>query len=228
MSARVLIVEDVRVQAERLRRLLQKADHHVDVRPNLESALQAVETGYDVVLSDLHLSDGDGLTLFRETRRNLGENSPHFVILTAYGTVESAREALKAGVFDYLTKPVDPTDLYALVNKVVGIRLLRRQNRDLNRAVAVRRAEERLVGRSRQLLDARKLAKAAAESDASVLIRGESGTGKELVAELLHATSPARAGPGDQGQLRRDPRQPARGRAVRLRARRLHRLPQGA
>ncbi len=197
MPGRVLVVEDVRMQAQYLRRLLERDGHHVVVCPDADSALREAAKPWDLVLADLYLTDGDedGLALFRKLRAELGEEAPTFVILTAYGTVESARRALKSGVYDYITKPVDATELSVLVKNVLEYRRLQRENRELSQAVAARQIEERMVGNSRPFVRMIELAKAAAESEATILIRGESGTGKELVAELVHAASPRARGP---------------------------------
>jgi two-component system response regulator HydG len=197
MNGRVLIVEDVRVQALHLRRVLERDGHQVETCPDRPSAQAALSgRAFDLVLTDLCLPDGgDGLALFRQVREALGEEAPTFVILTAYGTVESARDALRSGVYDYITKPVDPTELSNLVGNVLEYRRLRRENRELNQAVAARRVEERLIGQSVPFLSMIELAKAAAGSEATILIRGESGTGKELIAELIHAASPRAKGP---------------------------------
>ena len=196
-GSRILIVEDVRVQAVHLQRLLERDGHKVEVRADVQSALGALETlDPDLVLSDLKLAaDDDGLSLFREATRRLGPDAPPFVILTAYGTVQSAREALKSGVYDYITKPVDHRELRVLVKNVLEYRRLQRENRALSKAVLARQVEEQLIGSSRTFQSMLTLAKAAAESETTILIRGESGTGKELIAELIHAASPRAGGP---------------------------------
>ncbi|MCO5167264.1 MAG: sigma-54 dependent transcriptional regulator [Planctomycetes bacterium] len=199
----MLIVEDVRVQAMHLRRILERDGHHVETCERAAAALAALGSrAFDIVLTDLRLPGGDGeagegggLALFRQCREALGEDAPTFVIVTAYGTVESAREALRSGVHDYITKPVDPTELSNLVGNILEYRRLRRENRELSQAVAARRIEEKLIGQSVPFLSMIELAKAAAGSEATILIRGESGTGKELIAELVHAASPRAKGP---------------------------------
>jgi two-component system, NtrC family, response regulator HydG len=197
MNGRVLIVEDVRVQALHLRRILERDGHQVETCSDLTTAAAALATrAFDLVLTDLHLADGgDGLALFKQMRETAGEEAPTFVIVTAYGTVESARDALRSGVYDYITKPVDPTELANLVGNVLEYRRLRRENRELSQAVAARRVEEKLIGQSVPFLSMIELARAAAGSEATILIRGESGTGKELIAELIHAASPRAKGP---------------------------------
>ncbi|RMG15133.1 MAG: sigma-54-dependent Fis family transcriptional regulator [Planctomycetota bacterium] len=192
---RVLIVEDVHVQALHLQRLLERDGHSVGVCRDATSALREANKDWDMVLADLQLDDLDGLELYQAIRETLGDEAPHFVIQTAYGTVENARAALKMGVYDYITKPVDPTELRVLVKNVLEYRRLKRENRELSQAVAARKIEERIIGRSRAILRTIELAKAAAGSEATVLVRGESGTGKELIAELVHAASPRAGGP---------------------------------
>ena len=191
--ARVLIVEDESAQARALQALLQFEGHEVLVCDDGASAVEAARGGCELILSDLRLPDMDGMEVFRRVREVLGDEAPTFVILTAYGTVVSAREALKAGVFDYLTKPVNQAELTFMVKNVLDQRRLRRENRELSREVGRLSIEERLIGRSQALQETLELARNAARSEATILIRGESGTGKELVAELVHATSPRAA-----------------------------------
>ena len=195
--ARVLVVEDVRTQALFLQRVLEADGHEVLSARDVEAALSELSAGgVELVITDLRLEGhNDGLELFRRCRESLGPAAPSFVILTAHGTVETAREALQAGVYDFLTKPVDPTELSVIVKNAVEYSRLREENRALVRAVAVQQVRQRLIGNSRAFTSVIELAQAAAGSEATILIRGESGTGKELIAELIHASSPRAAGP---------------------------------
>ena len=193
MSTRLLIVEDELPQARGLQAHLMLDGHTVDLAASGEEALSRDLSDYALVLCDLRLPDMGGLEIFQRTRASLGALAPVFVILTAYGTVEVAREALKAGVYDFLTKPVDPTELSVLVSHVSERRRLERENRELAQAVGGQ--PDRLIGASPSFLRMVELAETAAESEATILIRGESGTGKEVVAELIHAGSPRSAGP---------------------------------
>ncbi|RMG15132.1 MAG: sigma-54-dependent Fis family transcriptional regulator [Planctomycetota bacterium] len=195
MSESVLIVEDEPAQAHALRQLLELEGHAVSVRNDGASALEAVTPELELVLCDLRLPDMDGLEVFRRVCERLGDKAPPFVILTAYGTVQSAREALKAGVYDYVTKPVDPTELVSLVSNVQERNRLRRENLALSQAVNPPSLEQRLLGASPSFRELLEVARSAAESEATILVQGESGTGKELVAELIHERSPRRAGP---------------------------------
>ena len=206
MTGRILVVEDVRVQAVHLRRLLERDGHRVEVCAVADSAYRHIqEGGFDVVLADLVLTsqdprvrrdaDADGLALFRRVRESQRESAPLFVILTAYGTVEGAREALKSGVYDYITKPVDHRELAVLVKNALEYRRLCRENRELSLARAAQQVREQLIGTSPPFVAVVEMAQAAAGSEATILITGESGTGKERIAELVHASSPRAAGP---------------------------------
>ena len=195
MSTKLLIVEDELPQARGLAAHLTLDGHEVDQAASGEEALTLDLKSYALVLCDLRLPDMGGLEVFERVRRMLGAEAPVFVILTAYGTVEVAREALKAGAYDFLTKPVDPTELSVLVDHVAERRRLERANRELAEAVDGQLVGERLIGHSPPFLRMIELAETAAESEATIMIRGESGTGKEAVAELIHRHSPRRDGP---------------------------------
>jgi two-component system response regulator HydG len=197
LEGSVLIVEDDRHQANALKGHLELEGLFVGTTNDGQSALARLgERDWDIVLSDLRLPDMDGLEIFRRAREaRKGEDTAAFVILTAFGTVQSAREALKSGVFDYLTKPVDAAELAVLVDKALEFRRLRRENRELKAQVAGRTLAERIVGQAQVFSDMLDLARTAAGSEATILIRGESGTGKELVAELIHQGSPRARAP---------------------------------
>jgi DNA-binding NtrC family response regulator len=195
MSTKLLIVEDEIAQARGLAAHLTLDGHEVDQAASGEEALAKDLASYALVLCDLRLPDMGGLEIFERVRHSLGPQAPVFVILTAYGTVEVAREALKAGAYDFLTKPVDPTELSVLVDHVAERRRLERANRELAEAVDERAVSERLIGRSEPFTQMVELAETAAESEATIMIRGESGTGKEVIAELIHRSSPRSEGP---------------------------------
>ena len=174
MQGSVLIVEDDRHQANALRGHLELEGLVVATTNDGQAALRKLdETDWDIVISDLRLPDMDGLEIFRRAREAKGDDAAAFVILTAFGTVQSAREALKAGVFDYLTKPVDASELGVLVEKALEFRRLKRENRELKAQVAGRSLDERIVGRSRVFTDMLELAKTAAGSEATILASSE-------------------------------------------------------
>jgi len=196
VSAPVLLVHPPGEEAQHVEHTLRSAGQRFDHVPDAASALRAVSPDVALVLCSERLEDTDGLSLFRTLRDRLGGDAQMtFVILTADATIERAREALKAGVFDFLTTPVDPTEMRALVRKVLNQARLRRENRELAQQLVAPAITERLIGASAAFREAVELARTAARSEANILIRGESGTGKELLAELVHHESKRAEGP---------------------------------
>jgi DNA-binding NtrC family response regulator len=173
---------------------LRAAGHTVSIAEDGAVAQNLIaERRFDVVVTDIRLPRVDGITLFRQVRQDHSETD--VILITAYGAVDDAVAALKEGALDYLTKPFDPEELVVRISRVAERHQLRRALAEARAALASRRADDELVGRSpimQRLLDR---IGTIAESDAPVLITGESGTGKELVARRLHDLSPRRTGP---------------------------------
>ncbi len=157
------------------------------------AAFDAAEGAVDVVLVDMKMPGMDG----RATLAALHERDPDLpvVLLTAYGTVGSAVEAMKAGAFDYLTKPADNDELALTLNRAWEYRRVLRENERLRTELAGEDALSALAGEGTAMRRMRDFIRQAGPSEATVLITGESGTGKELVAEALHASSPRRKEP---------------------------------
>ena len=147
----------------------------------------------DVVLLDMRMPGMDGLETLSRIQQ-VASDVP-VVMLTAYGTVDSAVEAMKQGAYDYLTKPADNEELKAVLAKARNYRLLVSENRELRRKVDEGVRGRELIGTSPEMLRVKELISQAGPSEAHVLITGESGTGKELVAEALHASSRRAEGP---------------------------------
>ena len=157
-------------------------------------ALTALErSDFDVILTDLVMDGVDGLALLRETQRR--EPTPRVVLMTAFGSLESAIEAIRLGAYDYLTKPFRMGQASVAVRRAIDDRRLREENRRLRAAVEQRYGFENIIGRSPALQRVFEQVRAVAEADASVLLIGESGTGKELVARAIHHNSGRRDGP---------------------------------
>jgi DNA-binding NtrC family response regulator len=171
---------------------LRAAGHKVTIAEEGGTAQKLIlEHRYDVVVTDIRLPRVDGMTLFRLARQEHPDTD--VILITAYGAVDDAVNALKDGALDDLTKPFDPEELVVRVARVAERHELRRQLGEARAALAARRSDDELVGRSpvmQRLLD--RIA-TIAESEAPVLIAGESGTGKELVARRLHDLSGRRA-----------------------------------
>jgi two-component system NtrC family response regulator len=142
----------------------------------------------DLVLSDLNLPDGSGIDLLKQVRAEYPETA--VIIITAYGSVETAVESIKSGAYDYITKPVHPDELKSLVNRALERHRLLEEVRTLRSAIDRKFGFENMVGSSPRLMQVLDAASSVAHTDATVLILGETGTGKEVLAKAIHANSP--------------------------------------
>lgn len=195
MNARptVLIVEDEKNTREGLQRALRK-NYQTILAGNGERALHLIKTNkVDVVLTDLRMPGMDGLTLVRKVLAK--DPSPVCILLTAYGSIESAVEAMKAGAYDFLTKPINLDQLDLVLRRALHSRQLESDNRSLRSQLDKKFGMENIVGKSSAMETLFDLIRQVAPSKATVLIQGESGTGKELVAHAIHRLSPRASGP---------------------------------
>jgi two-component system response regulator HydG len=185
---RILVVDDQRNMRATLALMLRAAGFEVD---EASDGAHGVELGakgaYDVVLTDLRMGTHDGLAVLRAIR----ESSPNseVVIMTAYGTIESAVEAMRLGAFDYLQKPFSEQELLTKVQRALERRRLTGQVELLANEFKEKYRFENIVGRSQAVREVLGRIVRIAPTDATVLIQGESGTGKELVAKAIHANS---------------------------------------
>ncbi len=194
MSARILVVDDEINIRTALAKILQKAGYDVTPAESGDHALSLLhEATFDLVITDLKMVGADGMEVLRAVKQRQPE--AEVILLTAYGTIESAVNAIKTGAYDYLTKPVDPERLPHLVARALEHKALRDEVRQLRAQVAVREAFEQIVGRSLRMREVYERVLQVAPTMATVLISGESGTGKELVARAIHNRSSRRSGP---------------------------------
>ncbi len=196
-GARLLVVEDSETLRRGIVRALRETWGEVQAEADAEGALRRLanrsEPSCHVVVTDLRLPGADGISVLRAAR----ERDPRtaVIVMTAYGTVESAVEAMKLGAFDFLQKPFDLDQLEVRVARAVDHGRLLREVSTLRAERAARWAPENIVGTSPALRAAVELARRVAPTRSTVLVTGETGTGKELVAGLIHHLSPRADGP---------------------------------
>lgn len=184
----ILIIDDDQAVREVLEETLTNEGYAVSVAEDATSGVQMVKDHpVQIVVTDFQLPDFDGLEVIDRISRIDAKIIP--IVMTGFGTVECAVQAMKAGAFDFITKPFDPETVIVIVRKAVEFQRLRQENHLLRKAVRDQYRLEQLIGVSepiRQVLD---FVEKVADSDSTVLIQGESGTGKELVARMLHFNS---------------------------------------
>jgi two-component system NtrC family response regulator len=191
---RILVVDDEPAQRELVGGFLRKHGFDVaEVGGGREAVARFKLEPFDLVLTDQRMPDLSGLEVLAAVRSTSPETA--VVIITAYGTIETAVSAVKAGAADYLTKPLNLDDLLHRVHRVRERQRLVAENRELREALAERHRVDGIIGDSGRMQEVLSLVRRVAPSDATVLIRGESGTGKELIARALHYASPRAAGP---------------------------------
>jgi len=195
MSSSLLIVDDEKPTRDGLRSAMD-TDFDVYVAADADGAMQTMETmPIDVLLTDLRLGGDDGMELIG--RALALPKPPICIMMTAYGSVDTAVEAMKTGAYDFVTKPVNIDRLEMLIKRALKDRATRKENRELRarvERVERQRTMEGMIGRSPAMVEVFDMIKQVAPSKATVLIQGESGTGKELAAHAIHHLSPRAGG----------------------------------
>ncbi|MEW5740326.1 MAG: sigma-54 dependent transcriptional regulator [Myxococcota bacterium] len=194
MAHRILIVDDERNARDALKTLLTDEGYEVREASDGEEGLEALaEFRPDAVLCDVRMPKMDGLTLLKRAREDGHEAL--FIMMTAFGSIETAVEAMRRGAEDYLTKPLDVGAVTARLEKALEKRQLVRDNQMLRERIREKYQFTNIVGDSAELQAVFDVVKRAAPTRATVLILGESGTGKELIAQAIHEESPRRSKP---------------------------------
>lgn len=192
---KILVVDDEPSLLDVIRMRLSAEGYAVATAVNSAGALEEVRTGgHDLVLLDLRLGDGENGMELMSAIHELDPNLP-IIILTAYGTIESAVAAMKNGAYSYVTKPFEHNQLLAQIRNCLHERTLSEEVSKLRSLLQNRRGSNKIIGRSKAMLQVIEKVLQAAQSDANVYIEGESGTGKELIATTLHEQSQRRDGP---------------------------------
>jgi DNA-binding NtrC family response regulator len=187
--AKVLVVDDEPDIRESLELVLGDAGYAVETAQNGTEGLQKMASrGYDLVLLDLMMPDRSGMDVLSEVRERDRE-TPIFMI-TAYGSVEAAVQALKLGANDYFSKPWDNEKLVIEIERMIARRRLEYENTHLKRALKQRYSFPNIIGKSERMVRMLDLVAQVAEARSTILITGETGTGKELIAKAIHSNSP--------------------------------------
>jgi two-component system response regulator PilR (NtrC family) len=188
MNGRILVVDDETIQRDIVKDILEDQGYDVLTSGSGQEALEQINTSpVDVILTDLRMPGMDGVELLEHVK--IIDPDIIVVVITAYGSVESAVEAMKKGAYHYLTKPLEKEQLTLIVQRAIQAKRLSDENRSLRQELQERYEFHNIVGHSQKMQAVFRMIEKVAPSESTVLIYGESGTGKELVTRALHCHS---------------------------------------
>ena len=188
-KARLLVVDDEQSMREFLESFLRREGYDVSTAADVDTALSYLESDeIDLVITDMQMPEKTGLDLILEARELSPETA--MVMITGFGTTDSAISAMREGAYDYLTKPFKVDELRIVIEKALEKKLLSNENRRLKEELRSQSRSRNIIGHSRVMQEVYELIGQVAETKTNVLVYGESGTGKELVARAIHDQSP--------------------------------------
>ena len=193
-STKIFIVDDELVMRKSLSGWLKRDGYDVDTAESGEEAIEKLKkTRFDLLLVDIKMEGISGLDVLKHVR----ENDPDMavVMITAYGSISTAIEAMKNGAYDYLLKPFDPDELGLLIEKIIEQQAQARENLFLKEQYKDRTRFESMIGQSKPMQEVFDLIRDVAPMESTVLITGETGSGKGLAAKAIHTNSPRSEGP---------------------------------
>lgn len=192
--AKILLVDDDRLVVDALAEFLRLEGHDVDSAGDGSEALEKLADGdFSLVVTDINMSRTNGLELLRAIKQRYSHIV--VVVITGYGTIENAVEAVKMGAFEYLTKPVIDDEIRVLIERALKQQRLISENQKLKAQLDLRYGLDNIVGHDYKMLKCFDLVEAVADSKTTVLVTGESGTGKSLIARAIHYRSTRRDKP---------------------------------
>ena len=190
----ILIVDDEPVKRTVMEEELSTVGYDVATASNpLEAERLLTDKSFDVIITDLRMPGQDGISFLRAVKAQQPDQV--VIVMTAYGTVDSAVEAMKLGAFDYLQKPFTTEELMLKLDRIRHYQQLSEENKALRQQINSARTDTRLIGQSQAVREILSKIHAVSDTDSTVLIEGETGTGKELVATLIHESSYRNKGP---------------------------------
>jgi len=190
----ILIVDDEKSMCEMLQDTLVKEGYTVTTSSDPLQAIETVrQTHIDIILLDLVMPEMDGIDVLKQIRE--AQPDTKVIIMTAYGTIDSAVEAMRQGAYDYITKPFKMSKIKVILERILELNRMAQENIYLKRELAKKRRFDTIIGKSEKMLEIYRLIESVSESDCNVLVQGESGTGKEVIARAIHAHSPRKDKP---------------------------------
>ncbi len=185
----ILVIEDKDSMRKMLAQTLIEEGYQVETAADGPEGIEKAKTAqYDLVLTDMRMPDMDGLDVISNIKELNTDTA--VIVMTAYGTIETAVSAMKKGAFDFLTKPFDTEHMLVLVDKALKSQRIMAENEFLREELDQRLGMGQIIGKNEKIIDVLKLIQKVSGSDTSVLLQGESGTGKELFARAIHDLSP--------------------------------------
>jgi len=184
----ILLVDDDEIACQLLAEVLTDEGYKVDtVRSGQEAVKKTETTFYDLVITDLMMPEIDGLEILKACKQVSPDTL--VIMITAFGSLESAIEAMKSGAFDYVSKPFSEDEIKIVVGRAVMQKRLQKENEQFHRELTIAYGLDQIIGHTRPMMDIYKTVAMVINSTSTVLIQGESGTGKELIARAIHYNS---------------------------------------
>jgi len=185
---RALVVDDEEIVCEAVKAILETEDIEVFITTSSLKAIEDIKANnYDLIISDVMMPEMNGFDLYENIKETAHDSI--FILITAFGTISSAVDAIKKGIYDYIPKPFTPDEVRIPIRRALERKRLERENIALRTQIEARYSFNNIIGNSSEMHEVFRIMRHAASSESNVLITGESGTGKELVARAVHSNS---------------------------------------